>query len=71
LDIGSSDHLRIVTTTNYNSPTEPHTPNIIVITADIESSVFSRRYLAREREREKWGVSERHFDAGREKEHQL
>jgi hypothetical protein len=25
----------------------------------------------REREREKWGVSERHFDAGREKEHQL
>jgi hypothetical protein len=30
LDIGFSDHLQIVTTRNYNSLTELHTPNITV-----------------------------------------
>jgi hypothetical protein len=35
LETGSIDHLRIATTTNYNSPTEPHTTNIIVNTAHI------------------------------------
>jgi hypothetical protein len=37
--IGSTDHLRIVTTSNYNSLTELHTPNIT--TAHIKSSQSS------------------------------
>jgi hypothetical protein len=29
-------HLRIATTANYNSPTEPHTPNITATAAHIK-----------------------------------
>jgi hypothetical protein len=46
LDIGSIDHLRIANTTNSNSPTEPHTPNITVTAVHIKFSVFSRPFLA-------------------------
>jgi hypothetical protein len=46
LDIGCVDHLRIVTTSNYNSPTAPHTSNITVTAAHIKSLVFIRRFLA-------------------------
>jgi hypothetical protein len=38
LNIGFIDHLRIVTTSNYNSLTELHTPNITVTTAHTKFS---------------------------------
>jgi hypothetical protein len=41
LDIGFIDHLRIVTTSDYNSLMELHTPNITVTTAHIKSSLHS------------------------------
>jgi hypothetical protein len=41
LDIGFIDHLRIVTTSNYNSLTELHTPNITGTAAHIKSSLHS------------------------------
>jgi hypothetical protein len=45
-DIGFIDHLRIVTTSNYSSLTELHTPNISVTAAHIKSSLFfTRRFL--------------------------
>jgi hypothetical protein len=39
--IGFIDHLKIVTTSNYNSITELHIPNIPVTTAHIKSSLSS------------------------------
>jgi hypothetical protein len=39
--IGFTDHLRIVTISNYNSLTELHTPNITVTTSHIKSSLSS------------------------------
>jgi hypothetical protein len=41
LVIGFIDHLRIVTTSNYNSLTELRTPNITVTTAHIKYSLSS------------------------------
>jgi hypothetical protein len=41
LDIGFIDDLRIITTSNYNSLEELHTPNITVTTAHINSPKFS------------------------------
>jgi hypothetical protein len=46
MDIGSIDHLQIATTTNYNSPTEPHSPVITVITAHIEVNCLLYTLLA-------------------------
>jgi hypothetical protein len=40
-DIGFIDHWRIVTTSNYKSLAELHTPNIILTTARIKSSKSS------------------------------
>jgi hypothetical protein len=41
LNIAFTDHLRIVTTSNYDSLTELHTPSITVTTAHIKSSLHS------------------------------
>jgi hypothetical protein len=41
LYVGFIDHLRIVTTSNYNSLAELHTPNMTVTSANIKSSQSS------------------------------
>jgi hypothetical protein len=41
LDIGFIDHLRIATSSNYNSLKELHTPNTTVTTGHIKSSLTS------------------------------
>jgi hypothetical protein len=45
LVIGFIDHLQVVTTSNYNSLAELHTPNITVTTAHKVFSVFTTRFL--------------------------
>jgi hypothetical protein len=45
LVIGFIEHVQNVTTNNYNSLTELHTPKVTVTTEQINSSVFTSRSL--------------------------